>query len=70
MSKIKVEDLKCYPSVGLVLGSSLAKNELFKVVNSRIDFDDEIDLSECFYWEDSPQGHRFWSEVYHEITDK
>ena len=68
MKKIKVEELGCFQEVASVIGKTRAKLELFRVVEDRPEIlNPEYGLWEAFRWNKSPQGHKFWLGIAHEL---
>jgi len=33
-------------------------------------FDYDADISQCFYWYDTPQGFDFWENIYERLNDE
>lgn len=63
MTKVKIEDLKVFPAVAAVIGETKAKIELFKLRGVECGFDDYDKLNIAFYWDKTPQGKTFWSDI-------
>lgn len=63
MTKVKIEDLKVFPAVAAVIGEARAKAELFKLRGVDCEFDDYEELNVAFYWDRTPQGASFWSNI-------
>jgi hypothetical protein len=69
MSKIKVENLKCFDEVANVIGVTNAKRELFialryyKVNQASCRIAINRNLSGSFVWSLTQQSHEFWSCV-------
>lgn len=68
MTKVKIEDLKVFPAVAAVVGEARAKAELFKLQSVDCVFDDEEDLNSAFYWSKSPQGDKFWVDIFNGVN--
>lgn len=63
MTKVKIEDLKVFPTVASAIGKARAKAELFKLQGVKCSFKDDISITAAFRWEDTPQGSNFWSLI-------
>lgn len=63
MTKVKIEDLKVFPTVASVIGEARAKVELLKLQSVSCGFCDDEVLSYAFSWVDTPQGYDFWSGI-------
>lgn len=65
MPYYNVESLGCFNQVAKVIGFERAVIELSEVlayIPSKNIFREE-DLYGSFYWDDSPQGYKFWSLI-------
>ncbi|AGH32144.1 hypothetical protein VPHG_00077 [Vibrio phage 11895-B1] len=67
MKKINVETMTCFQQVSDVIGKEKAKVELQKAIEGyeedleNVEVDKE--LISALYWEATPQGHDFWSDI-------
>ncbi|CAH9012003.1 conserved hypothetical protein [Vibrio phage 199E37-1] len=62
---MKAKDLAVFKVVAGVIGNDNAKVELDKVIKHDGCFvlSEEASVWGAFAWEDSPQGHEFWSDI-------
>lgn len=63
MTKVKIEDLKVFPTVANVIGKARAKAELFKLQGVNCNFEDDRNVGTAFTWICTPQGQSFWSDI-------
>jgi hypothetical protein len=54
------------PILVKVLGKRKAKSVLLKIQHMQ-PFENSSNLMQAFVWEDSPQGFRFWENIYTKI---
>lgn len=65
-SKICPRSLGCFREVADVIGEEAAEIELQRVIDYPKDLigeDSNESLTGCFYWDDTPQGSRFWIDI-------
>lgn len=64
MTKVKIEDLKVFPTVAAVIGEPRAKAELFKLQGCDLWLTDCECLYLAFPWNITSQGYSFWKNIF------
>jgi len=71
---MKIKNLDLYTILCTVLPETEAEAELQRVLDCEDDlgfgFTDSINLGAAFQWSNTPQGYRFWDDLYIKIEDK
>ena len=65
--KQRIEDLKIYHTLCKVMSKTQAKCELMTIARFDCAFTDGEDIKDCFLWFLTPQGERFWGDVYEKL---
>jgi hypothetical protein len=59
-----------FPKLKVVLDRQLGARKTSRLLATLQDispFEDNTDLKQAFIWDESPQGHNFWSDIYRKI---